>query len=196
MWESRSPPPFYDYDPEGRPRKQAALPSFLTPMLKQQLLSEALWLVLAALVAAAVVVPPAVSIQPYVGIAANAAVVFGFVTVLRLLFFSTASPWLRPLFMKGVAIVLAIPTFLFVVLTLNEVQTLIDSEGYAALFLQSVDTPEITTWGRYIRNEIIFFGTGLLLLLVILPFVLLVQAWRQVKSRQHTERSTARQSLR
>ena len=153
-------------------------------MLKQLFLSELLWLCIAALIATGIIVPPITALGSYYGLWPNFAIVFAAVTVLRLLFFSSTTPWLRPLYMKGVVIVAAVPLFLFTVLTMNDVQTLIDSQGYQALFTTSASEDLVTTWGRYVRNEVIFFGTSLLLLLALLPFVMLVQGWRQVKARQ------------
>ncbi len=150
-------------------------------MLKQQLTSELLFILLAVAIALAVVAPPFYIIGPFVGLLANFIIIIGFITVVRLLFFATLSPWLRPRYMKGVVTILAVPAFLATVLALNEMQTYIDANGFAALF-DNAAHPEAARWARYVRNEFVFFGSALLIVLLILPVAMIVQLWRQVKA--------------
>jgi len=82
--------------------------------------------------------------------------------------------------MKGVLCVAMVPVFLFTMLTINNVQTFVDANGFAALF-NIIESETAIQWGRYIRNEVIFFGAGLLICCLILPVVLIIEVWRQVK---------------
>ena len=153
-------------------------------MSHPRLLSEVIWLAIAALIAVAAVAAPTLSVGPHVFLVANLAVVFGFVFVARLLFFHAESPLLGPLVAKGVAVVAVVPAALFTILAINDVQTFVDANGFAALFAV-LATDDVVTWGRYVRNEFLFFGASLLLSLVALPPVLVVALWRQVKARGH-----------
>ena len=149
-------------------------------MLKHQLLTEALWILIAILIAIAVLIPPILSSGEFLFQWENGAIIFGFITIIRLLFFHKQSPWLGPKPMKAVACVAMVPIFLFTTLTINNVQTFVDANGFAALF-DVVESDTAIQWGRYIRNEVVFFGAGLLVACIILPFVLIIEVWRQVK---------------
>jgi len=149
-------------------------------VLKHQLLTEALWILIAVVISLAVLVPPIFSSGEFPFQWDNALVIFGFVTLLRLLFFHKQSPWLQPKVMKGILCVLMVPAFLFTVLTINNVQTYVDAYGFAALF-DVTENEHAIQWGRYIRNEVVFFGAGVLICCVILPLVLIREVWRQVK---------------
>lgn len=149
-------------------------------MLKNQLLTEALWILIAILITIAVLTPPILSSGEFPFQWENAAIIFAFITVLRLLFFHKQAPWLGPKPMKAVACVAMVPIFLFTMLTINNVQTFVDANGYAALF-NVIESETAILWGRYIRNEVVFFGAGLLICCIILPVVLIIEVWRQVK---------------
>lgn len=149
-------------------------------MLKHQLFTEILWILVAAVISITVIIPPILSSGEFPFQWENALIVFGFVTILRLLFFHKQSPWLQPKVMKGILCVLMVPVFLFTVLTINNVQTFVDAYGFAALF-DVVENESAIQWGRYIRNEVIFFGAGLLICCILLPPVLIREVWRQVK---------------
>ena len=149
-----------------------------------RLLSELIWLAIALLVAVAVVAAPYLYVGPYRFAAANFAVVSGFVFVARLLFFQGDSPLLTPLAAKGGAVIAVVPAILITILAINDIQNFVDANGYAALFGQA-ESERLVTWGRYVRNEFLFFGASLLISLVALPVVLVVALWRQVKARGH-----------
>ncbi len=149
-------------------------------MLKHQVITEILWILIAAVLALAVLAPPILSVGEFLYQYENALIVFGFITVLRLLFFHRQAPWLGPKPVKGALCIAMIPVILFTILTINNVQTFVDANGFAALF-GGIETDQITQWGRYLRNEVIFFGAGLLICAVILPVVLIIEVWRQVK---------------
>lgn len=84
--------------------------------------------------------------------------------------------------MKGVTILLAIPCILFTILTINEVQTFVDAEGYAALFYSPNE--DAIDWAKYVRNEVVFFGSAFIVALILLPVILLIKAWKQVKAKE------------
>ncbi|MFK8058347.1 MAG: hypothetical protein AB8F78_19635 [Saprospiraceae bacterium] len=149
-------------------------------MLKHKLLTEILWLLIAAVITIAVLIPVSLSVGDFPYQWENAFLIFGFVTLVRLLFFHKQAPWLQPKVMKGVVCVAMVPVFLYTMLTINTVQTFVDANGFAALF-NVLESDIAIQWGRYIRNEVVFFGAGLLVCCVILPVVLIIEVWRQVK---------------
>ena len=154
----------------------------------QSYVAELLWIFIAALVAVAVIAPAYINAGPYTLLWRNFAIVAAAVTVIRLIFFHRSVPWLGSIFMKAAISIATIPVFLFTVLTINEVQNLVDAEGLGAMFTNSED-PDALFWGRYVRNEVLFFGSSLLISLVVLPFTLAVTVWRQVKATNRTKRS-------
>jgi len=149
-------------------------------VLKHQLLTEILWVIIAALLAIAVLALPILNAGEFQYQWENAAVIFGFITLLRLIFFHKQAIWLRPKPMKAIVCVAMVPVFLFTVLTINNVQTHVDAHGFAGLF-GIVESESLIQWGRYIRNEVVFFGAALLICALILPVVLIIEVWRQVK---------------
>ena len=149
-------------------------------MFKDQVITEILWILIAVLIALAVLAPVILSVGEFQYQYENALIVFGFITILRLLFFHKQAPWLGPKPIKGALCIAMIPVVLFTILNINNVQTFVDANGFAALF-GGIESEQITQWGRYVRNEVIFFGSGLLICAAILPIILIQQVWRQVK---------------
>ncbi len=149
-------------------------------MIKHKFITEILWILIAGVIALAVLAPPILSVSEFQFQLDNALIIFGFISVLRLLFFHKQAPWLGYKPVKAAVCVAMIPVFLFTVLSINNVQTFVDANGYAALF-GGMETELMTQWGRYVRNEVVFFGAGLLICSVILPVVLIIEVWRQVK---------------
>ena len=113
---------------------------------------------------------------------ANAAIIFGAVQVVRLLFFHKHTVWLNPLWTKGAILIFLIPVILFTIQEMNLIQTTIDAEGYQVLFKQATLDAAIS-WGKYVRNEFIFFASALIICSLILPVILIQAAWRQVVKR-------------
>ena len=153
-------------------------------MSHPRLIAETIWIAIAALLAVAVVAAPTLTVGPHRFLLPNLAVVFGFVFVARLLFFHRESPLLDALLAKAIAVVAVVPAILFTVLAINDVQNFVDADGFAALFA-APESRAVVSWGRYVRNEFVFFGASLLLSLAALPPVLVVALWRQVKDRGH-----------
>ena len=154
-------------------------------MRTQSWLLEILWIGLALSVAAALCLPVYFQVDSYKYAAPLAGCVFAFVTLVRLVFFSGQSPWMAPRFMKGVVPILCVPLILFAVLTLNNVQNLVDAEGTDAIFYSARGTAAIQ-WGTYLRDVAVFVCSGTVVSAVILPAVLLVRLWRQVKTQLRT----------
>ena len=142
---------------------------------------ESLWLAFAALLAAALTLPALFRVGGYHYLPEIAGCAFAFVTLGRLVFFSEQAPWMRPRFTKGVVPIACIPLILFAVLTLNNVQNLVDAEGADALFF-AARGPSALRWATYLRDMAVFVCAGTVVAAVVLPIVLLVRLWRQVKT--------------
>ena len=153
-------------------------------MLTQRLISEALWLLIGIVVAAAVLAPVLLSQGTPTFVGANVAIIVGAVFVIRLLFFHRESPLLAPKWAKGVACIAVVPALLFTVLAINEVQNLVDAYGFQGLFGETAFSESAIRWGRYVRNELILFASALIIGLVALPVVLIIALWRQVNATQ------------
>ncbi len=169
-----------------------AHPTRKPPQVKSHaLLIEALWIGLAAALAAGLCLPPYLKFGPYLYAAEIAGSVFLLATLARLLLFSHQAPWLSPRYMKGVLSILSVPIFLFAVLTLNNVQTLVDAEGLDAIFVYA-SGEEAVQWGTYLRDLTVFACAGTFIGAVALPVVLIVRLWRQVKEQARTKFSRKR----
>ena len=155
-------------------------PSHLTAVRPTSWLLELLWLAVAAVITIVLCLPPHVQVGPYYEALELATCAFLFVTLSRLVFFSDRAPWMAPQFMKGVVPILCVPVILFAALTLNTVQTTVDAEGLDGIFI-SARGEDAISWGTYLRDIAVLVCSGTIIAAVVLPVVLLVRLWRQVK---------------
>ena len=159
-------------------------------MRTQSWLLESLWIALAAVVTAGLTLPAYFRVGDYHLLPDIAGCAFAFVTLARLIFFSEQAPWMSPRFMKGVVPILCVPLLLFAVLTLNSVQNLVDAEGTDALFVVARG-PAALQWATYLRDMAVFVCAGTVVAAVVLPAILLVRLWRQVKNQLRAGHSRA-----
>ena len=110
------------------------------------------------------------------------------------LFFSERVFWLKPKPVKGLVVIACVPVILFAVLTLNNVQNLVDAEGIDAIFLTRRGEGLIT-WGTYIRDLCVFVSAGTVVAAVVLPITLVVRLWQQIKTGLRTTSSKRSQDL-
>ena len=146
---------------------------------------EALWIAIALVTAAALCLPAYLQVGPYHEAFQLAGCAFLFVTLSRLIFFSERAPWMAPRFMKGVVPILCVPIILFAALTLNTVQTLVDAYGMDGIFYTARGESPIQ-WGTYLRDIAVLVCSGTIVAAVILPGLLLIRLWRQVKGQLRT----------
>ncbi len=162
-------------------------------MKANAVLLELLWIGLALAIAAALCVPPYVKFGIYAHAGAIATNAYSFVTLARLLLFANQTFWLRPRWAKGVFTILCVPIILYAILTLNNVQNLVDAEGLDAMFLYA-SGEEAILWGTYLRDMTVFVCSGAVLGAVALPVTLIIRLWRQVKQQTRAEFSRRRVS--
>ena len=78
---------------------------------------------------------------------------------------------------KLVLLFLSIPSIFYLISTLNFFQTFMDAHGLESLF-NNHPLKFINHLTKYIRSEMLFFGTASLISAVIFPFRMLVSIWR------------------
>lgn len=157
-------------------------------MKSQAIYFELIWLVIASLAVLAALAPPWLQQGPFMYAAQIAINIFALVTLARLVFLSHHSAWLRPKVVKAIVSISCIPIALHAILTLNLVQTLVDAEGLDALFFNQQGNAAIS-WGTYLRNLTIFSCAGTVISALLLPIVLMVRVWQQVKMAQRQEKA-------
>ena len=150
------------------------------PITRSQITAELLWWAIAAAIAAALLLPPYLAVGPIRHGRDLALVIVAFVTLARLLFFDRQTFWIGPMPVKGAMCIACVPLFLFAVLTLNTVQTLVDAEGLHALFPGNAER-NLGSWPLYVRSVAIFSSAGLAISAILLPIRLIIRIWQQMK---------------
>ena len=154
----------------------------MSTLRSSQLQFELLWWLLAATVAACALLPPWIAVGRFLFVGEIAILIVGFITWTRMLFFLRQIAWLRPVVVKAIVAFICIPVIFYAVWTLNNVQTFVDAEGLAALFLSEPGASYVA-WGTYLRSLAVFSASSWTIAAVILPVLLILQAFRQFKDR-------------
>ena len=144
---------------------------------------EVLWLLIAAAVAAAAVLPPLVSAGPYAQYIIHAALTFAAVWLGRIALDSARVPWLKPRIARAVFLIALVPVALLTVLAVNELQTFLDADGPTALFGEAsgLQDPRLAGWSAYVRSTYLLAAVATVVACVALPPILLVRLWREIK---------------
>ncbi len=153
-------------------------------MVGRRLLYELLWIGIAALTALGIAAPAYLAAGPSEYLLPVAALAFAFVTILRLVFFHTESHWINNLFVKAFVCILMLPMVAYAVLTLNGVQNFVDAQGFEAVFPTTSAAVSIP-WGNYIRDAVLLLAAGVTLSALVLPVVLIIRAFQQVKAGEY-----------
>lgn len=162
--------------------------------VRQALFADLLWWLLALICASAACLLPWVQVGDYLFAIQLFGLVFGAITLSRLIFFPGQAPWLKPLVVKGVVCLLCILIFIGAAYAINIVQTFLDAYGTEAIF-PTVQTPQALVWAEGLRTQFVFFGAANMIGAIILPIVLLIQVWKQVKRRQFEQHQQQRRRV-
>jgi hypothetical protein len=153
----------------------------MASLLKHKLIAELLWWILTAIVVVMILYPVWINTKDFPFYAQNAMLIIVFITFSRYFFFLPISFIARLKWIK-VAIVLSVVLFCFILATaLGDFRNYMDEEGLQTLVTHLHVTKQ-TSVMTYIKNEMIFFGTGSIITAILLTFRLIISLWRMRNS--------------
>ena len=138
---------------------------------------ELLWWALTCLTILLVLVPLLIKLPEYPFWVMNSIYIATFITATRYIFLLPSTFLARRFWLKTTIIFLSIPVVFFLVQELNEFQTFLDEQGVDAI-VGTLPFSEQQSMFKYIRNEMLLFGTGAIISATLLPFRLLIAIWR------------------
>lgn len=138
---------------------------------------EFIWWIFTFILLAGVLYPILSAIDDYPFLVMNVIFVIVFVTLTRYVFLLKHTFLAYRQILKSIIIVLSIPLIFYLINEMNFFQTYIDENGMDS-FLGNLPYKRIGSLGKYIRAEMLFFGTGSLIIAVITPIRMLISIWR------------------
>lgn len=138
---------------------------------------ERLWWTLTLLAIVLVLAPLLIKIPDYPFWGINLVFIATFITATRYIFLLPSTFLARRFWLKITVIFLSIPFVFFLVQALNEFQTFIDEQGVSAI-VGTLPFSEQQSMFKYIRNEMLLFGTAAIISAALLPFRLIMAIWR------------------
>jgi hypothetical protein len=148
---------------------------------QQKVTVELIWWVFTALVVIMVMLPIWMNAPRFPFILENIILIILFITFSRYIFLLPLTLIARTKWFK-VAVILSSVLFLFIVATsMIDFRNFMDEEGLQTL-VDDLHVHKQTRIMRYIKQEMIFFGTASLITGVMLPFRMIVSLWRMRNS--------------
>lgn len=139
---------------------------------------ESLWWIFTALLITAVLLPIYTSIHSsYPFYFVNIVYIVTFVTLTRYTFLLHQTFLARRQALKIILFFLCLPLVFYLVQELNYFQTFLDEEGWDAVVGQ-LAYKKRNGMIDYMRNQMLLFGVGSIIIAAIFPFRLLISVWR------------------
>ena len=146
--------------------------------IKSLLKIEALWWVITAVIVALLMAPIFTNLgMHYPFYAANIAFIVIFITFTRYIFLLRYTFFSHITWIKAVLVFLPIPIFFYFMDSLYDFQRFLDEEGLISL-MGSLALDSQYSLAKYIRYQKLFFGTGAMITIVMLPIRMIVSVWR------------------
>lgn len=143
----------------------------------QKLRLELLWWLLTALLVVLIMAPIYLYTVGYPFWRINIIYIVTFITVVRHLFLLPTTFLATIQWLKVALIFLSIPAIFMLVQEMNRFQVFLDyNEPEKLVGLMPIDT--LRAMVKYVRSEIILFGVGSVISLVVLPFRMIRSVWR------------------
>ena len=138
---------------------------------------EVFWWLFTFLLAFAVLFPIIRVVNPYLFLYINLVYIIAFITLTRYVFLLKHTFLAHQQGLKALIIAVSIPLIFYLVSELNYFQTFLDEQGLEG-FLGEVPYEKRGNIGTYIRNEMMLFGVGSIIIAIILPFRMMLSLWR------------------
>ncbi|WP_235297452.1 hypothetical protein [Portibacter marinus] len=107
----------------------------------------------------------------------NLTAIFLFFTFVRYLFLLRFTPFARYTPVKLILTFLSIGIFVYLMDGLSSFQNMLDEQGTYSM-VSHLEIDKQIPLSKYIRTEMIFFGTGALIATFCLPFRMIISIWR------------------
>jgi len=138
---------------------------------------ELFWWLFTLLVVFGVLFPILRKVESYPFFWLNVVYIIVFITFTRYVFLLKHSFLANQNRLKALLIALSVPLIFYLINGLNYFQTFLDENGFES-FLSNLSYEEIGSMGNYIRNEMLLFAVGSIIIAIILPFRMMLSLWR------------------
>ena len=145
--------------------------------LKKQLILELIWWVVTAIVAVAVIFPIVTTLTSYPFLISNIVFIAVFITLTRYVFLLKHTFLARAQVIKVIITLVSVPFIFMLIEGLSNFQNYLDEEGLDKFLpLMELDNQKVMI--NYVRSEMIFFGTGAVMVAILFPFRMTLSVWR------------------
>jgi len=100
-----------------------------------------------------------------------------FLTFSRIIFLLANTPYARVKWLRMLLVFLPIPLLLYHVDSLYDFQRYVDEKGTISFFSGSNDMADYD-FGRFIKYQFIFFCTGAIVTILLMPVRMIISFWR------------------
>ena len=145
--------------------------------LKKQLLLELVWWIVTALVAVAVIFPIVNNLTSYPFLISNVVFIAVFITLTRYVFLLKHTFLARAQVIKVIITLISVPFIFMLIEGLSNFQNYLYEEGLDK-FLPLMKIENQKGMINYIKSEMIFFGTGAIIVAILFPFRMTLSVWR------------------
>lgn len=142
---------------------------------------ELVWWLITGIIVVGVLYPIVSSVGNYEYLVPNIVFIVVFVTAIRHIFFLKHSLIAKNNILKIVLIIACIPVLAYLVQYLNTFQTFLDNLDNKTwdAFFGNMEHQKQLKMHKYIRTEMLFFGTGAIISTIIFPIRMVLSIWRQ-----------------
>lgn len=138
---------------------------------------ELFWWVFTAIVAFGILYPILSTTDNYPFLLINIIFIIVFITFTRYLFLLRHTFLAKRQMLKAAVIVICIPLIFYLINGVNYFQTYLDENGLES-FLGALPLDRQNSMGGFIRNEMLLFGVGSVLVAMMMPFRMIISIWR------------------
>lgn len=138
---------------------------------------ELIWWVFTIIVITAILIPILSSIEHYPFLYLNILFIIVFITLTRYVFLLRHTFLAKQQWLKAILIFASIPFIFFLIHQLNEFQTFLDEEGIEGIIGNGFSMNSRNRLSSFIRNEMLLFGVGSIIIAIIFPFRMLMSVW-------------------
>lgn len=144
---------------------------------KKQLILELIWWIVTGLVAAAVILPIISNLTSYPFLISNVVFIAVFITLTRYVFLLQHTFLAKAQVLKVIITLVSVPFIFMLIEGLSNFQNYLDEEGLEK-FLPLMKIENQKGMINYIKSEMIFFGTGSIIVAILFPFRMTLSVWR------------------
>ncbi|MBK8491134.1 MAG: hypothetical protein IPL49_09655 [Saprospirales bacterium] len=138
---------------------------------------EFIWLLFTLLVFASLAAPIYVKFSAFPFYWTNFLFVWVFITASRYIFLLPTTFLARKQVLKIFFFFASIPSVFYLIGEIHGFQTFLDEEGIQTL-MPGLSLTDISQFGGYVKAEILFFGVGSVIAVIIFAFRMLLSVWR------------------